>query len=355
VSARARWAALLAVVLAGAAPVVRAADPSGPAHATIETEPVISDSDAADDAAIWRHPDDPAASLVIGTDKRAGAVEVYGMDGGRLQRITDGRANGVDIRTRFPYQGGHIDLVVVGGSADPRFYRVDTGARRLVEIAVDEDATTVEPNGVCLYHSPISGRFYLFAIDLSSRVQQSEVVDDGGRIDVRPVRSTFDVGSDAEACVADDELGRLYVNEADEALWRYGAEPGDGTSRRAVDVTGSGGHLRADVEGLTIVYLPGGGGYLLASSQGDDSYTVYRREDNNAFVRKFTVESGPAADGCSNTDGIDAVAADLGPGFRRGLFVCQDHHNASPASGNQNFKYVPLEQVVPFPATPGSR
>ncbi|MGH9001977.1 MAG: hypothetical protein ACRDYV_02500, partial [Acidimicrobiia bacterium] len=51
----------------------------------------------------------------IGTDKAAGAVEVYGMDGGRLQRITDGRANGVDIRSRFPYQGGHIDLVVVGG------------------------------------------------------------------------------------------------------------------------------------------------------------------------------------------------------------------------------------------------
>ncbi len=350
-SRRALWAALLAILLLGAAPLVRAATPSGPASPTVETEPVLSDSDAADDIAIWRHPGNPALSLVVGTDKRAGAVEVYDMDGLRLQRITDGRANGVDIRGGFPFEGGHIDLVVVGGGDEPRFYRVDPAARRLVRLPLGVDGSDVSPNGVCLYHSAVSGRFYLFGIDLSSVVEQSEIVETGGKVDVHPVRAKFDVGSDAEACVADDTLGHLYVNEADVALWKYGAQPGAGGSRRAVDTMGSsGGHLDADVEGLSLVSLTGGSGYLLASSQGDESYTVYRREGDNPFVRKFTVESGPDADGCSNTDGIETLAADLGPGFHQGMFICQDHTNTSPASGNQNFKYVPLERVVDLDA-----
>ncbi|MGH9034820.1 MAG: phytase, partial [Acidimicrobiia bacterium] len=350
VSRRALWAGLLSVLLVGAAPLVRASTPTGPASATVETEPVASDSDAADDIAIWRHPGDPALSLVVGTDKRAGAVEVYDMNGQRLQRIAEGRANGVDIRGGFPFEGGRIDLVVVGGGDEPRFYRVDPDARRLVRLPIGQNGSDVFPNGVCLYHSAVSGRFYLFGIDLSSVVEQSEIVESGGRVDVRPARAPFDAGGDAEACVADDQLGDFYVNEADVALWKYGAEPGAGGSRRAVDTTGSGGHLVADVEGLALVSLAGGSGYLLASSQGDDSYTVYRREGDNPFVRKFTVERSSEADGCTNTDGIETLAADLGPGFRQGMFVCQDHHNDSPAAGNQNFKYVPLERVVDLDA-----
>jgi 3-phytase len=336
---------LCVLVLVGAVPVVRAAQPTGDPRATVETEPVLSTSDAADDAAIWPHPDDPALSLVIGTDKTAGAVEVYGMDGRRLQRISDGRANGVDLRRDFPYDGGLVDLVVVGGGDEARFYRVDPDARRLVALPVAVDHTSVRPNGVCLYRSPESGRTYLFAINLSSVVEQAEVTADDDGIEVRPVRAPFDVGSDAEACVADDDLGRLYVNEADYALWRYGAEPDDGTSRVSVDRVGD-GHLTADVEGLTIVDLPGGQGYLIASSQGDDSYVVYGRTGSNPFVRKFRVDGSSTADACGNTDGIDASTADLGPGFRHGMFVCQDHHNGDPDDGNQNFKYVPLEDVV---------
>ena len=33
--------------------------------------------------------------------------------------------------------------------------------------------------------------------------------------------------------------------------------------------------------------------------------------------------------------------------FPNGLFVCQDNTNTEPGKGNQNFKYVPLDQVVP--------
>jgi PKD repeat protein len=54
-----------------------------------------------------------------------------------------------------------------------------------------------------------------------------------------------------------------------------------------------------------------------------------------------------AVDGCGRTDGIDALATDLGPSFPQGIFICQDNANTTPGNnGNQNFKFVPLESVV---------
>ena len=56
---------------------------------------------------------------------------------------------------------------------------------------------------------------------------------------------------------------------------------------------------------------------------------------------------GDGADGCSDTDGIEAVAADLGPTFPGGLFVCQDGRNTPPGSaGRQNFKLVRLDSLL---------
>ena len=48
------------------------------------------------------------------------------------------------------------------------------------------------------------------------------------------VRS-FSVGSEAEGCAVDDQAQALYISQEDVALWRYGANPSDGTARVAVD------------------------------------------------------------------------------------------------------------------------
>ncbi len=55
-----------------------------------------------------------------------------------------------------------------------------------------------------------------------------------------------------------------------------------GEARTLVDTTGPGGNLAADVEGLTIYHVDHNTGYLIASSQGDDTYAVYTREAGNA-------------------------------------------------------------------------
>ncbi len=77
---------------------------------------------------------------------------------------------------------------------------------------------------------------------------------------------SFTVGSEAEGCVADDDTGALYISEENEALWRYAAEPEEATAREAVDVlTGAGGHLVNDVEGVTLVDQADGAGYIIVS------------------------------------------------------------------------------------------
>ena len=166
------------------------------------------------------------------------------------------------------------------------------------------------------------------------------------------------MGSESEGCVADDERGLFYVSQEDVGLWRYGAEPGAGTARVRVDSVGSGGNLAADVEGLTIVNQSNGTGYLLASAQNvanpNNSYfTAYERQGANAFLKSFRVVAGAVTDDCSRTDGIAAVAANLGPNYPSGLFVCQDNGNTTPGtSGNQNFKFVRLEQILTLEGGP---
>ena len=64
----------------GAIGPVAAAQPVGDAQATVETEPVGTSGDAADDPAIWVDAKNPGHSAVIGNDK-GGALEVYDLTG----------------------------------------------------------------------------------------------------------------------------------------------------------------------------------------------------------------------------------------------------------------------------------
>ncbi|HEV7657845.1 MAG TPA: phytase [Mycobacteriales bacterium] len=351
---------LLAVAMAAmpAAPAGAAVvQPTGNATATVETAPVLSTGDAADDPAIWVNAADPARSAVIGNDK-GGSLEVYDLAGTRIQRITEGFFGNVDVRHAVPTGAGTVDVVGVY-RLGLRFYRIDPATRTLSNITDDPTGSIKAPfsgEGFCLYHSPSTGRLSAFVDARDGRIAQFELGDtDGdGLIDGRLVRS-WDVGTEVEGCVADDGLGDLYVSEEGVGIWKYGAEPTAGTTpadRVLVDsVTTSGGRLVPDIEGLTIVYQPNGTGYLMASSQAASNtanfYAVYERQGANAFVRTFRVVNGATVDGCGRTDGIDAVAQNMGPAFPNGMFVCQDNNNSVPGvSGNQNFKFVPLERVV---------
>ena len=113
--------------------------------------------------------------------------------------------------------------------------------------------------------------------------------------------------------------------------------------RTLVDLTAPAGRLVADVEGLTLFLGEGGTGYLIASSQGNHTYNVYRREGRNEYVGSFRIVGGDTIDGTEETDGIDVCAAHLGPGFEWGVFVAQDGLNDD---GAQNFKLVPWQALA---------
>lgn len=320
-------------------------DAAGPAwpdevRATVETVPVPHGGDAADDPAVWVNPVDPAASAVIGTDKQGGLL-VYDLDGRQLQYLPVGEVNNVDVRTV-----GDRVLVVTGNRTDDSLgvYELDPDTRQLRDVAAGRLAPGLEVYGSCLYRSAESGRLFVFVTSKSGRVVQFELVEDtSGRVDGEAVRS-FDLDSQIEGCVADDELGRLYVGEEDVGIWRYGAEPTDDDERTAVAEVSGSGPLVADVEGLALAAGPDGTGYLIASSQGDDSYAVYRRDGDNEFVTSFRVVDGPEVDGAEDTDGLVAETAPLGPDFPAGVLVVQDGENDD---GDQNFKLVPLDRLLP--------
>ncbi|MGH9023039.1 MAG: phytase [Acidimicrobiia bacterium] len=178
---------------------------------------------------------------------------------------------------------------------------------------------------------------------MDGRIEQWELFDGGtGKVDARPVRGPWSVvGGQIEGCVADDELGQLYVSEERRGVWRYGADPTDPTGPTLIDATGSSGHLPRTSRGLAILPGPPGNGYLFASSQGDNAFAVYRREAPNSFLGRFRVGPGPV-DGCEDTDGIEVTGENLGPAFPSGLFVCQDGGDKRAT----NFKLVSLEQIL---------
>jgi 3-phytase len=375
-------ALVVVVALLAAGPAARAAAPTAPAHpkppllkpptvpvvpipALFETDPVAGNGDAADDMAIWINPTDRSQSLIIGTDKKAENLEVYDLGGHRLQRIADENhsVNNVDLRYHFPLGGEFVDIVVSGGT-DVAIYKIDPVARQLVDITARLITAENDAWGVCLYRNPM-GRFYVFTTANNGEVEELELFDNGsGKVDARPVRGPWDVhpepvvvqDGEIEACTVDDFTGDFYVSEQDVAVWRYNAEPTastDPSARTAVVTTYlvNDGYLVPDIEGLAVVY-DDFGSYLLASSQGDSTFGLYRLDESVApypLMMKFRIEGGPYADGCSITDGIDATSAYLSPDFPHGLFVCQDNTNTMPGSaGTQDFKLLPLDRIIPW-------
>jgi 3-phytase len=315
-----------------------------PVFATVETEPVASSDDAADDPAIWIHPTDPARSLVIGTDKKRG-LDVYDLGGKRVQSLPDGRMNNVDLRHGFQLDGAEVAIVAATNRTDRSIalYAVDANGR-LHDVAEGKIPTGMaDPYGLCMYRNP-AGEIFVFANDGDSGVyKQWQLQARGNKVGASIVRE-FAVGSQAEGCAADDGNGRLYIAEEDVGLWRYSAEPSGGSERVEVDRV-KGGHLTDDAEGVTIFYGDGDQGYLIVSSQGSNDYNVYRRDGDNAFIGKFAIAASQEIDGTSDTDGIDVTSAPLGSAFPHGLFVAQDGDNTAPGAA-QNFKLVPWERIA---------
>ncbi len=111
-------------------------------------------------------------------------------------------------------------------------------------------------------------------------------------------------------------------------------------------------HLRVDLEGLTIYDAGKGAGYLLVSSQGDNTVAVYDRGSKNRYLGSFRVDDG-AVDGVNETDGMMVTNVALGDAFPSGLLVMHDGNNQPQVYNEKgeeregsNFKFVDWADIA---------
>jgi 3-phytase len=197
-----------------------------------------------------------------------------------------------------------------------------------------------------MYAAPGGGHYVFVNETGSGRFRQWLIEDGPGGIDATMVRE-FSVGSQAEGCAADDELGDLYVAEENVALWRYSADPAGDDARVSIDRVGGANGLAADLEGVAIWRGAGGSGFVVVSNQGANNFAVYRRGEDNAFIGLFAIVDNAALgiDGVTQTDGLEVTRSSFGPRFPDGLLVVQDGSNQATIS-RQNFKYIPWRAVA---------
>src|SRR2546427_11597683 len=81
-------------------------------EASAQTAPVPHKQDAADDPALWIHPQQPELSLILGTDKQGG-LHSYNMDGSAHELVSDGaKPNNGDVLYGFRLNGQTVDVAV---------------------------------------------------------------------------------------------------------------------------------------------------------------------------------------------------------------------------------------------------
>ena len=305
-------------------------------QATGQTEPVGTvAADAADDPAIWHNAANPAASLIVATDKKAG-LYVYGLDGKISSFIDAGRVNNVDL-----VEIGERIVVAASDRNNPEQSRI-----ALFVLNPDDAKLTPmghvasgagEGYGICIKEPVAAGTLEIFAVLKAGTVNHVEVTLGASNATGVIVR-TMKIPTQTEGCVI-DKAGNLYVGEEDAGIWRFsGAKDAstEGSLIAAIDNQ----RLVADVEGLAIVREATGLELLIASSQGDNAYAVWVLPEMR-YVGRFAIAAGTFG-ATSETDGIAAMAGDFGPNYPHGLFIAQDGNN-SPAA--QNFKLLPWQTV----------
>ena len=295
------------------------------------TEAVGHDTD---DPAIWVNRVNPAASLVLGTDKDMdGALVVFGLDG-RIRHDLSVRGlvrpNNVDIAYDVMIGGVKTDIAVVTERYAHRIraYRlpdmapVDGGG-----IPVFEGQVAREVMGIALYTRQTDGAVFAMVsrseegAPRQNYLHQYRLVDDG----TGTLRGVFTRGfgqwsgiKEIEAVAVDNELGFVYCSDERYGVRKYHADPMAEDAEDQLAEFGLTGFAR-EHEGISIYPTGPGTGYILVSNQQADTFRIFSREGTagdpheHSFLKSVRVAA-------MDSDGNDVTNAEL-PGFPGGLFV----------------------------------
>lgn len=322
----------------------------GPAiKPVIVTEPVQHDTD---DPAIWVNPSNPAASLVLGTDKEEdGALYVFDLQGKIVQdKVIKGlkRPNNVDVEYGLSFQGKPTDIAVVTERLThklrifslPDMKPIDGGG---LDMFVGE--TTPEYRdlmGIALYKNKTGQVFAMVGRKNGPKeggyIWQYQLEDNGaGALKATLVRKfgRFSGRKEIEAIVVDDAMGYVYYSDEGFGVRKYYADA-DKTNEELA-VLGTQG-FRQDHEGISIYAVTDSTGYILVSDQQTNHFRIFRREGTaenpheHAFIKSIHLST-------LESDGSEVVSLPLNEVFKKGLFVAM--------STDKSFHYYRWEDLMP--------
>ena len=300
-----------------------------------------------DDPAVWRHPEDPSRSLIIGTVKvpaPGGAIAVFGLDGQIRQLITGiDRPNNVDVEYGVQLAGERVDIAVATErlKRQLRVFRVDAAAGQLVDLGglpvlAGQAGEAGAPMGIALYRRPLDQAIFAIIAPKTGPptgyLWQYRLVDRGGRIAAEFVRrfgnfsaTTVRGENEIEAVAVDDELGYVYYSDEADGVHKWHADPdhpGAGTELAHFARTG----FRGDREGIAIYARPGGTGYVVVTDQlaSDSEYHVYAREGAPGNPNDHSHTLAVLRGGADSTDGLEIFSGPLGPRLPQGAMVAMN-------------------------------
>lgn len=321
--------------------------------ARVETAPAAKSGDAMDDPAIWVNSENPAQSRVLGTHKKAG-LYVYNLAGEVLQFFPDGRLNNVDVSPA--HHAPNHALAVASRRDDNSLVVYTINPQGEVHKATQLGTPLREIYGLCSAYYDQQNHIFVndkngevLHYTLRYRAHDTQMAAPNNQ-QPNPwqlqLERRFKLASQPEGCAVDTQRRILFMGEEERGIWAGDARPEAATQLELIAEVGR--ELHADVEGLSVATRRGDGSNLLVvSSQGNDSYLIYKTAPPYTYLGRFRVglDGRTGIDGSSETDGLDVTSAALGNRFPGGLLVVQDGRNLMPNAG-QNFKLVHWQDVL---------
>lgn len=297
----------------------------------IITEEVKYDTD---DPAIWLHPQDPAQSFIIGTDKKTdGALYAFNLEGKIIDSlvIRDLKyPNNVDIAYGLKGPDHSIDIAVVTERENeqlrifsmPDMQPIDGGGIAIFE--GESEKKFRAGMGIALYTKPETQEIYAIVSRKKGPTDgtylwQYQLNYDGNKVTAELVRKfgQYSGKKEIEAIAIDNELGFIYYSDELYGVRKYYADPTKGNDELALFATEG---FSRDREGISIFKNDDGTGYILVSDQQSNAFHIFPREGNidNPHQHKLIKKVFLAA---LNSDGSDVTPIQLNDTFKHGLFV----------------------------------
>ncbi|MFZ2340845.1 MAG: phytase [Bacteroidales bacterium] len=318
--------------------------------ADLETAPVSAglEEDSADDPALFRLFSDTSVVIIAGSNKTAG-IHFYDISGKEIGFFKCGRINNIDSRS-IEMPGGGKKILLAGSNRSLNsislFLLSETSpvsADTVINIVSDLD----EVYGLCLYEEKHTGGLFVFVNSKTGNIEQWELVVGSKDLEASRVRK-FAVPSQPEGMVADDRTGKLYVGEERGGIHVFEihteADPGYCTIERSDSLNPN---IRYDIEGLAIYRSGSAGGYLVASSQGNNTFAVFDL-DKQIYLRSFAVLE-EITDSVEETDGVEILDTYVSDRYPEGILVVQDGYNTNgKIIKPQNFKIIDWRKISRF-------